>query len=197
MKPLKIAAQVVSWYEGILGVLAGLYILLSGIDRFYFRSDGTVGTVTGRHINYSGWFWALWIIFSLVRIVILIVLTDRKNNKAIAILDMLFCSIPGGIFALYSLKEEDLSPSLQRAHQKIAKLEGRVANIQVLLEASEAEAEEKEEPKQIKSRDIVDMPEPSEEENKAKKILASLQGEDPEENSWGGLISAIDKMNLW
>ena len=47
MKPLKIAAEVVSWYEGILGILAGLYILVSGIDQFYFRSDGTVGTVTG------------------------------------------------------------------------------------------------------------------------------------------------------
>ena len=155
MKPLKIAAQVVSWYEGILGILAGLYILVSGIDQFYFRSDGTVGTVTGRHINYAGWSWALWAIFSLVRIVILIVLTDRKNNKAIAILDMFFCSIPGGIFALYSLIEEDPIPSIERAHQKIARLEGRVANIQALFEASAAEAKEKEEPKQSQSRNIV------------------------------------------
>ena len=135
MKPLKIAAQVVSWYEGILGILAGLYILVSG--------------------NYAGWSWALWAVFSLVRIVILIVLTDRKINKAIAILDMFFCSIPGGIFALYSLKEEDPIPSIERAHQKIARLEGRVANIQALFEAAAAEAKEKEEPKQSQSRNIV------------------------------------------
>ena len=111
---MKTAASIFSWLGGIVTTIIAAVTLSQGqtVTNYRYDSYGGVGVyyATQEKVPYPGWVWVLFVIFAIIRLIILIwreSATSNGKKTGCGIMTLLFCSVIGGILTL-CIPEEQL-----------------------------------------------------------------------------------------
>ena len=100
---MKTAASVFSWLGGIATTIIGFVNLLLGQITYYQKCDYSRCWIEESRTATPVWMWVLWIIFLIVRIIILIwrqIAVESGKKVACGVCTLLFASLIGGILTL-------------------------------------------------------------------------------------------------
>ena len=101
---MKTAASVFSWLGGIATTIFGFVYLSKGQTVTYQQCNYYYGCSNyTQKVPYPTWMWVLWVIFVIVRLIILIwrqVAVENGNKVGCGVCTLLFASLIGGILTL-------------------------------------------------------------------------------------------------
>ena len=98
---MKVAASIFSWIGGIITTIVGFVTLSRGQTVTYYSYYN--GYSYTQQVPYDSWVWFLWIIFLILRLVILIwrqSSVSRGYKVGCGVCTLLFVSLIGGILTL-------------------------------------------------------------------------------------------------
>ena len=101
---MKVAASIFSWLGGLVTTIYGFYYLSQGTTVTVQHYSYYYGyTYTTEQVPYPSWVWVLWVVFLIIRLIILIWRESAvKNGNKIGcvVCTLLFASLIGGILTL-------------------------------------------------------------------------------------------------
>ena len=101
---MKTAASFFSWFGGIVTTIFGFITLSQGQDITVYNYNPYTGYSTSvQKVPYDSWVWVLWVVFLIVRLLILIwrqYAVSNGSKVACGIFTLLFASLIGGILTL-------------------------------------------------------------------------------------------------
>lgn len=101
---MRTAASVFSWLGGIATTIFGFIYLSQGQTATYQQCNYYYGCSTyTQKVAYPTWVWVLWVIFVIIRLIILIwrqVAVENGNKVGCGVCTLLFASLIGGILTL-------------------------------------------------------------------------------------------------
>ena len=101
---MRTAASVFSWLGGIATTIFGFVYLSKGQTVTYTTYNYYYGySQSTQTVPYPAWLWVLWVIFVIVRLIILIwrqVAVENGNKVGCGVCTLLFASVIGGILTL-------------------------------------------------------------------------------------------------
>lgn len=105
---MRTAASIFSWLGGIVTTIIGFVTLSQGqtvavTNTYYNPYYGYSSSTTTQQVPYDTWVWVLWVVFIIVRLIILIWRQSAvANGKKVGcgVCTLLFASLIGGILTL-------------------------------------------------------------------------------------------------
>ena len=103
IKSMKTAASIFSWLGGLVTTIIGFVYLSLGQTATYLHCNYYSCSNYTQKIAYPAWMWVLWVIFIIVRLIILIwrqIAVGNGNKVGCGVCTLLFASLIGGILTL-------------------------------------------------------------------------------------------------
>lgn len=111
---MRTAASIFSWLGGIATTIFGFVFLSRGQTVTQTQCNYYGCHTYSENVPYPGWLWALWVIFLILRLIILIwrqIAVGNGNKVGCGVCTLIFASVIGGILTL-CIPEDQLGEKL-------------------------------------------------------------------------------------